>query len=305
MNEGKVAGEATLRVLLAEGIGPVTLRHLRACFGRDEAIAGASVLDLHRMAGFSPPHATTVARAISRADVAREKRLQEETGTHLVLEGEEDFPVLLRDLRDAPCALWIRGDRRALGTRAIALVGSRRCSPYGMDQAARFAGVLAEAGFIIVSGGARGIDGAAHRAALRVRGQTLAVLGTGVNVPYPPEHADLFDEIARTEGCAVVSERPLGAAPRAGCFPRRNRLLSGLSRGVLVIEAGERSGALITARWAAEDHGREVMALPGRADSPAARGSLKLLQAGGAAMVIDPSDVIEIIAATSRSIPSQ
>ena len=174
---------------------------------------------------------------------------------------------------------------------AVGVVGSRRPSGYGKEQAERFGSLLGTAGFTVVSGGAYGIDAAAHRGALRATdGRTIAVLGSGVDVPYPPENEPLFSQIS--DGCgAVVSEHPLGSPPRKENFPRRNRIISGMSRGVLVVECEEKSGALITARQA-DEHNRPVFAVPGRVDNPMSGGPHALLRTGAflAATLEDVSD---------------
>ncbi|MDB5355433.1 MAG: dprA, partial [Phycisphaerales bacterium] len=204
---------------------------------------------------------------------------------------DQAYPVLLRSIPDPPNVLYIRGTLEPRDLNSVAIVGSRRCSYYGREQAERFAALLAGAGVSVISGGARGVDSSAHRGAMsHPHGRTIAVLGSGVDVPYPPENVNLFDQIA-TRG-VVMSEFPLGTSPMKENFPRRNRIVSGLSRGVLIVEADERSGALITARQACDDHGRPVFALPGRVDNPLSFGPHMLIR-DGATLVTKLEDILE------------
>lgn len=282
---------ATLRLLLARGVGPATRRKLLEHFGCAAAVVEASIPSLAEIPGVGRRTAAALREAIDRAEVERERDAMAACGAALVLLEDEDYPPLLRQIPDPPGALWIRGEMRGEDALSIAIVGSRRCTTYGREQAARFSTLLAQSGVTIVSGGAVGIDGEAHRGARRVNGRTIAVLGSGLARPYPREHETLFDRLAE-EGGAVLSELPMSAEPTAAHFPRRNRIISGLALGTLVIEAAQRSGALITARLAAEEHGREVMAVPGRLDSPASAGCHQLIRDGGAALVVDHADVI-------------
>lgn len=199
------------------------------------------------------------------------------------------YPPLLGAIPDPPDELWILGDAAVLGLEAVAIVGSRAASQYAIEMSASLAFDLARTGLVIVSGMARGVDGAAHRGALEAGGKTVAVLGCGVNVVYPEEHRELMLKIATTG--AVISELPPDAPPLAHHFPLRNRIISGLSRAVVVVEAGEKSGSLITARCALEQ-GREVMAVPGNALSGRNRGSHALLK-DGAKLVEGVDDILE------------
>jgi DNA processing protein len=227
--------------------------------------------------------------------VEEELAAVEAGGAWLLSPEDEAFPRLLRYIPDPPSLLWVRGRLEERDAMSVAIVGSRRCTLYGREQADRFAGQLAEAGLTVVSGGAYGIDKAAHDGALAVRGRTLAVLGSGLGKAYPAAHRPLFDRIVRENAGAVISEFPMAAPPQRTNFHRRNRLISGLSLGTLVIEAGKHSGALITARQCVEDHGRELMALPGRVDSPLSTECHRILREGWATLVTAPGEVLDIL----------
>ena len=203
--------------------------------------------------------------------------------------GSPEYPVGLASIPDSPPVLWVQGSSQALSGVAVAIVGSRSASPYAIEVAERLAFDLAGAGVVVVSGLARGVDSAAHRGTIRAGGRTVAVLGSGVDVIYPPEHAGLAARIAASG--AVVSELPPGAPPRALHFPRRNRIISGISLAVVVVEASERSGSLITARCGL-DQGREVMAVPGNVLTGRNKGSHGLLK-DGAKVVETADDILE------------
>jgi DNA processing protein len=209
------------------------------------------------------------------------------------------WPQSLAGLPEMPFLLYGRGSVLPGDSLAVGVVGSRRPSPHGIRQAERFGDGLARLGITVVSGLARGVDAAAHQAALAAGGRTIAVLGSGLGRIYPQEHRELACRISRSG--AVVSEFPWDAPPRQFHFPHRNRILSGLSRGVLVVEAGEKSGSLITAGWAMEQD-REVFALPGRVDAPEARGALRLIQ-DGARLVLDPGEIAEVLGVATRELP--
>ncbi|KQY54864.1 DNA-processing protein DprA [Lysobacter sp. Root494] len=217
---------------------------------------------------------------------------------HLVDWSDPDYPPLLRRSPNAPFALFVAGDPALLWHPGVAVVGSRAATPGGRDNAAVFARAIANAGFVVASGLAAGVDAAAHEAALNANGSTIAVLGTGTDVAYPRGHAALHARVA--EAGAVVSEHLPATGARAEHFPSRNRILAGLSLGTLVIEAAERSGALITARQAAEA-GREVFAVPGSIHNPLARGCHRLIR-DGAALVETADEVIAALAPTAREL---
>jgi DNA processing protein len=204
---------------------------------------------------------------------------------------DAEYPERLKAIHDPPAVLFVRGTLPGREEPAVAIVGARRATPYGLSVARRLGGELARAGFTVVSGLARGIDGAAHEGAIRAGGRTIGVMGCGLDIAYPPEHIELIEEMVR-QG-AVVSEFPVGTPPYRANFPKRNRIISGMSLGVVVVEAGPESGALITARLALEQ-GREVFAVPGPAGSAMSVGTHRLLREG-AKLVEGLQDIMEEI----------
>lgn len=271
---GEDEAAAWLALRGARGVGDVATGRVVARLGDVFAVLAASEKALVE-AGLTGAAARAV-RAARPADALDEVRRLVAVGARVVPCIDDEYPPLLRHVPDAPVYLIARGER-LLDAPTVAVVGARHATPYGTDVAARFAEELAHAGVTVVSGLARGIDGAAHSGALRGGGQTVAVLGSGIDVIYPPEHADLADEIVRAG--TLLSERPLGTPPLAEHFPARNRIIAGMAHGTLVVEAAERSGSQITARLALEQ-GREVFAVPGRIDSPLSVGSHRLIQEG-------------------------
>jgi DNA processing protein len=277
----------------ARGVGDVAARRVVTHFGGVSAALAASEAALVA-AGLTPAAAAGV-RAASLEDARDELARIRALGARLITCDDDEFPPLLRQISDPPLYVIARGER-LLEAPALAVVGARHATPYGKDIAARFAEELAQAGVTVVSGLARGIDGAAHAGALRGGGSTVAVLGSGIDVVYPPEHAELADEIARSG--TLLSQLPLGAPPLAEHFPARNRIISGMTHGTLVVEAAERSGSQITARLALEQ-GREVFAVPGRIDSPLSIGAHRLIQEG-AKLVGSVDDILSEITPALR-----
>ncbi len=292
-----------LALTLIPGLGPMLIARLLQSLGDARAILNASHAQLIQIPRLGDKTAREIIAARRDIDQRVDEELDavEQAGARLLAIHDDEYPALLRSIPDPPPLLYMRGRLDArMDQYPIAIVGSRRCSHYGLEQSERFAGILARAGLTIISGGARGIDTAAHRGALRHGGRTIAVLGCGLLSPYPPENRELFDQIVAEDRGAIVSELPMRTSPDSKNFPSRNRIISGLSLGVLVIEAGVKSGALITARLAAEDHNREVMALPGRIDAESSRGSNDLIESGGAALVTEPADVIAVLESAAR-----
>ncbi|MBI4615117.1 MAG: DNA-protecting protein DprA [Planctomycetes bacterium] len=282
---------AALVLSRVEGLGPRIFATLVARFGSAAGALGAGRDALGETEGVSAALAERVAsgEADHGAWAERELARAKEEGVRILAHGEEDYPALLFAIPDPPPVLWVKGDASTLAADTLAIVGSRRASDYGLEVAERFASQIAASGVVIASGLARGIDTRAHEGALLGGGRTVAVLGAGIDVPYPPENRELAKRIA-LHG-ALVSEFPPGTLPSPGHFPRRNRVLAGLSWGVLVVEATSHSGSLITASLA-RAYGREVFAIPGRIDSATSRGTNDLLK-DAAVLVTDVSDIVE------------
>lgn len=292
---------AQVRLSMVRGVGPLIRQKLLDYFGSADGILSAAPSTLQEVSGVGHMIAKRIAGADREIDVESELRIVQENNINLLIAGTPAYPRLLSEIHDPPGVLYTLGELLPSDSLAVGIVGTRRASAYGLRQAERFARNLAKAGFTIVSGLARGIDRAAHEGALAEGGRTIAVLGSGVLKIYPKEHEQLAKLIA-TNG-AVVSEAPPRMEPIAGMFPQRNRIISGLSLGTIVIEAAGRSGSLITAKHANEQ-GREVFAVPGRIDTSQSRGCHRLIR-DGARLVESIDDVMEelgpLVEATPRS----
>ncbi len=274
--------EARLRLHKLPEIGPKRFRLLIEAFGSASKAISAPA-SAWRALGL-PPISADARRSPEIRDGASEALAWlSRPAQHLLMWDQPEYPALLAQIDDAPPLLFVAGDPSILEKPQLAMVGSRRASRPGMDTAAAFSRSLASAGFVITSGLALGIDGAAHQAALDVGGHTIGVLGTGLENVYPQRHRRLAEAMI-AQGSAVISEFPLDAGPQASNFPRRNRIISGLSLGVLVVEASVASGSLITAKLAAEQ-GREVYAIPGSIHHPGAKGCHQLIRDG--AMLVE------------------
>jgi DNA processing protein len=270
-------------------VGAVRAGRLEAHFGTMAAAWKAGAAEL-RAAGLDPG---TVASIVSeRAQISPDDEMEAlaKAGVQALTWNDEAYPRRLREIDDRPPVLYVRGKLLPEDEWSLAVVGTRRATPYGRQAAEHFAGDLAQHRVTVVSGLARGIDAVAHRAALSAGGRTVAVLACGLDLVYPPEHAKLAQEII--ERGALIGDYPLGTQPRSEFFPRRNRILSGVSLGVLVVEGGEDSGALITARQAI-DQNRDVFAIPGSIYSPGHRGANKLIREGEARLVTRTEDILE------------
>ena len=286
---------AWLRLTLAPGIGGETQRKLLSAFGLPDRIFSASVATLTRTILLKQAEQLFSYDSQEKIDAAL--AWAAEPGNAILTLADAAYPQRLLDAPDPPTVLYVKGRTELLNAPALAIVGSRNATPQGESNAEAFAATLADAGLTIVSGLALGIDAAAHRGGLRGKGSTIAVIGTGIDRVYPARNQSLARDIA--EHGAIVSEFPLGTPALRENFPRRNRIISGLARGCLVVEAAERSGSLITARLAGEQ-GRDVFAIPGSIHSPLSKGCHKLIRQG-AKLVDDARDILDELGVTAAT----
>lgn len=292
---------ALLTLHLVPGLGPRLTAALLERFGSAAAVLHARPHEFARVPHIGEQLAGRFHEAIGRADVDAELARMAEHRIGLLALGTPEYPATLAEIPGPPPLLYVGGALEERDANAVAIVGSRHCTAYGKRAAERLAGELARAGVTVVSGLARGIDGIAHRGALKAGGRTLAVLAGGLSRIYPPEHKELAAEV-RAAG-ALLSETPMTQDPQPGMFPARNRIISGLSRAVVIVEAAEKSGALITARHAA-DQGRPVFAVPGPIDSDASTGTNALIR-DGAILVRSAADILEELEGTAPLIEAR
>lgn len=278
-----------LRLSLISGVGPKTRMSLLERFGSPAAVLNAAPSQLREVNGVGPKLLEKIRLSDQEINVPGIINFCQEHDIKIITETGADYPRALKEIHDPPGVLFMRGSLKPQDALAVGIVGTRHASQYGLRQAERLASSLARAGLTIISGLARGIDAAAHRGAMTAGGRTIAVLASGVSNIYPPEHVQLADEVA-LQG-ALISESPPDAKPLSGTFPQRNRIISGMSLGVIVVEAADRSGALITARHAMEQ-GRDVFAVPGNVDNRMSRGCHRLIR-DGAKLIESADDVLE------------
>ncbi len=289
---------SVLQLAMLPGIGPRTLTALLSAFGDAPSVLQSDAQQLQQVSGVGAKLAHVITTAAHHVDVAEVIDWCDKHDVEIVAQGSPHYPAGLADLVDAPPVLFVRGRWRPEDQLCVAIVGTRHATSYGLKQAERFGYSLAKAGVTVVSGLARGIDAAAHNASIDAGGRTIAVLGSGLAHLYPPEHAGLADAIA-ADG-AVISEFSPLAKPRSGMFPQRNRLIASLSLATLVVEAPDRSGALITARLAGEQN-RDVLAVPGAVTSRASQGCNQLIR-DGATLVRSVDDVLEALGPLSEPV---
>lgn len=271
------AREALIALNMVEHVGPVRVRQLLEVFGNAPAILAATKQQLLRVEGIGADTAEAIANWEKNVDLAGELRRIQEFGCHIITQLDEAYPALLRQIYDPPIVLYVKGTLLPKDKNAVAMVGSRMTTHYGIETARKLAYQLAYMGVTVVSGGARGIDTAAHQGVLSAKGRTIAVFGTGINLVVPPENAGLFERIAGSG--AIITQFPFNRNGDRQSFPIRNRIVAGMTLGTVVVEANLTSGALITANMAVEN-GRQIFAVPGRIDSPRSKGCHDLIKKG-------------------------
>ena len=291
--------EACVALNMIPQMGPVRLRRLLDTFGSAEKILLARADQLAAIDGIPRALAENISRWQEFADPTAELKKAADLGAHVITAEDAEYPSALREIHDPPIVLYVRGHLTERDRNAVAVVGSRKATHYAAESAKKLSFQMAYAGLTVASGLARGIDTAAHQGALAAKGRTIAVIGSGLGELYPPENAELADRIAASG--AVISEFPIDTKPDRQTFPIRNRIVTGLSFGVLVVEAGANSGALISANMAAEQ-GRTLYAVPGRIDASAALGSNRLIQQG-AKLVITVDDILDDLPLIFREKP--
>ncbi|HEV2330896.1 MAG TPA: DNA-processing protein DprA [Verrucomicrobiae bacterium] len=269
--------EAFVALNMIEHVGPVRARLLFDHFGDAPAILAASRSQLLRVRNIGDDTAEAIANWEKTIDLAGELKRISDFGCHVLIQTDEQYPALLREIYDPPLVLYVKGELTSKDKGAVAIVGSRQTTHYGVETARKLAYQLAYVGVTVVSGGARGIDTAAHQGAMAAKGRTVAVLGTGINLVAPPENAELFQRIAQNG--AVLTQFPFNRPADKQSFPIRNRIVAGMTLGTVVVEADLHSGALITSNFAT-DYGRQVFAVPGRIDSPRSKGCHDLIKKG-------------------------
>ena len=269
--------EAFVVLNMVEHVGPVRVRQLLQHFGDAVSILKASKQQLMFVRGIGEDTAEAIANWEKNVDLAAELKRCEEFGCHVVTQDDAEYPEMLRQIYDPPLVLYVKGTLTAADKNGVAIVGSRQTTHYGIEVARKFGYQLAYVGVTVVSGGARGIDTAAHQGALSAKGRTICVLGTGINIVFPPENAELFARIS--ENGAVISQYRFNRKADKQSFAIRNRIVAGMTLGTVVVEANMTSGALITSNFAIE-YGRQVFAVPGRIDSPRSKGCHDLIKKG-------------------------
>ena len=297
MNQNTDRVLAWLGLSSIPGVGRVTFRKLTNQFGSPERALAASSDELHAISGLSDKVINELCSSSWRTFAEQEYERAVQAGVNIVLFDDPAYPDRLRHIPDAPLYLYVKGTLLPDDGRAVAVVGTRNPTHYGKTMTNQIASDLASAGFTVVSGMARGIDTEAHKGALAAHGRTIAVLGSGIDVPYPPENKGLMDEIVR-QG-AVVTENPFGTMPEAGYFPGRNRIISGLAQGTVIVEAAADSGSLITAKYALEQ-GRRLYSVPGYVASPVSKGTNSLIRQG-AMLVESAADILQDLGISGSS----